>query len=238
MPDLEQIQLSRPCGCGIFVTAVRREGIPAAQFFQGWKDDAVAGRRWHCGDCGSTFRALDDGTPATEGGSVSLQNESPPRIDSISAGASGSTDGGTAVTVEGHSFQVAAPTVKFNGVAGTNLNVVSDTRLTVDSPAGLVALNHGDVTDGPFEVGETVTVGGSGETAIVRALSPLRVDTLSAALPASGVITGGTSGASATLDATTPMNGNVDVTVESTWGTRPAVGQFKGTLAEGFEYQA
>jgi hypothetical protein len=215
----------------------------------------------------------------------------------------GGTAGGTSVTVNGHSFNTATPTVKFDGVAGTSLNVVDDGELTVNTPAGKVKLvvaeshlklSHGSVTGGPFQVGETVTGGTSAATGVVteqqsnylmvktvsgtfqdaevltggtsgatattdadpsvpafsagetitgqtsavtatcQEVSPLRVDTLSGSFTAGEEIKGGTSGARATLHASAPMDGDVDVTIENTWGQRST----GGTLAGAFEYTA
>ena len=62
---------------------------------------------------------------------------------------------------------------------------------------------HGSVTSGPFTLGETVTGGSSGSTAVVEGVAIggdfLQVSTISAPFEVGEVITGGGSGASATL---------------------------------------
>lgn len=212
---VEQIQMSCTCGCanGIFFTATKTAKSSEAKFLQAWKNDAAGGGHvCYCRDCGCTYRTIDDGNPVGSGGNITLQNESQPRADSISAGGSGSTAGGTSVTVEGHGFNVATPTVKFDGTAGTNVNVVSDTQLTVDSPAGAIKLNiaemhtklsHGSVTGGPYQVGETVTGGTSSATGVVteQQANYLMVKTVTGEFVDAEVLTGGTSSATATTDA-------------------------------------
>jgi hypothetical protein len=212
--SVDQIQMSCPCvgHSQVFFTATRGS-VPEQTFLQAWKNDAAAGgHRCTCSTCGCTYVTEDDGVPAASGGSIQLGNKSQPRIDSISGNTSGSTAGGTSVTVNGHAFNAAAPTVKFDGVAGANLVVVSDSELTVDTPAGKVALNvaeyhtklaHGSVSGGPFTVGETVTGGTSAATGVVTQVEAayLMVKTVTGVFEDAETITGGTSGASAALSA-------------------------------------
>ena len=83
-----------------------------------------------------------------------------PSVTSISP-ANGSTSGGTAVTITGTEF-LTATNVTFGGVAGTNMNVASNTQLTVTTPAG---------TAGPVDVvvntelGSATSAGGFSYTA-------------------------------------------------------------------------
>jgi beta-mannanase len=58
---------------------------------------------------------------------------------------SGPSSGGTSVTVTGSDF-TGATNVTFAGVAGTNVNVVNDTTLTVTSPPHLLSITHVVVT--------------------------------------------------------------------------------------------
>jgi hypothetical protein len=90
------------------------------------------------------------------------------------------------------------------------------------------------LADLPFSVGETVTGVTSTETGTVDTVSPLRITSPSGSFTAGEDITGGTSGARATLDGTTPMDGNVNVSVENTWGQRLVDYE----VVNGFDYTA
>src|SRR5262249_28025468 len=61
---------------------------------------------------------------------------SPPTLSSISP-SSGSSAGGTAVTLTGCNFQPGA-LVFIGGTAATNVSVVSTTQITATTPAGTV----------------------------------------------------------------------------------------------------
>ena len=72
------------------------------------------------------------------GGSATVVNgftyvSSPPTITTISPN-SGSTNGGTAVTITGTNF-ISGATVTFGGTAATNVTVVSSTSITATTPA-------------------------------------------------------------------------------------------------------
>src|SRR6202040_1583014 len=58
----------------------------------------------------------------------------PPTVSSLSPN-SGSTAGGTAVTITGTNFAAGA-TVTFGGAAATNVVVVNSTTITATTPAG------------------------------------------------------------------------------------------------------
>ena len=58
----------------------------------------------------------------------------PPTVSSVSPN-SGSTSGGTAVTITGTNFAAGA-TVTFGGAAATNVVVVNSTTITATTPAG------------------------------------------------------------------------------------------------------
>jgi len=77
-----------------------------------------------------------------------------PTISSVSP-SSGSSLGGTAVTIEGANF-TGATGVDFGSTPGTLVTVVSDTRITVVSPAG-TGTDQGITVTGPG--GETTTAG-------------------------------------------------------------------------------
>lgn len=69
----------------------------------------------------------------------------PPTVSGISP-ASGTTAGGTAVTITGTGF-VAPATVSFGGTSATNVSVVSPTEITADAPAGTAGGVNVMVTD-------------------------------------------------------------------------------------------
>ena len=167
----------------------------------------------------------------------------PPTVSSVSP-ASGSTSGGTAVTVTGTNFAAGA-TVKFGSAAAANVTVVSSTTITATTPAG----NAGAVT-----VTVTNTVGQSGSLA--SGYTYIVQPTVSSVSPNSGVAAGGTAvtitgtnfatGAtvtfgstaatnvvvvnSTTITATTPAGSSGAVTVTVT------VGGQSGSLAGGYTY--
>jgi len=68
--------------------------------------------------------------PASGGGTPSPQ---PPTLTSVSPN-SGSTAGGTSVTISGTNFSSGA-TVRFDTTAATNVNVVSSTSITANTPS-------------------------------------------------------------------------------------------------------
>jgi hypothetical protein len=212
--SVDQIQLSCPYGCGTLFTASRPAHIPSEQFCQAWKNDANGSgpHKFTCGTCGGEAVVHDDGSPASSDGNIDLANVSKPRIDALGATKSGSTAGGTEISLTGHAFDVATPTVKVNGVAATSVSVASATSLTCDTPAGTIGLivaeyhmklAHGTVTGGPFVVAETVTGGTSSATGVVTQVEAayLMVKTVSGVFENGETITGGTSSASADLNA-------------------------------------
>src|ERR1700738_1522077 len=72
---------------------------------------------------------------------VSAQSNPAPTLTSISP-SSGTTSGGTAVTLAGINF-VSGATVKFGGVAATSVSVVNSTTITAKTPpnpAGTVSV--------------------------------------------------------------------------------------------------
>ena len=95
----------------------------------------------------------------------------PPGISSISP-STGSTNGGTSVTISGKNLQVGA-TVTFGGVAGTSVNVISSTQMTAVTPAHAAGSVDVVVTN-PNGKSATLSAGfGYGSAApIVSAISP------------------------------------------------------------------
>ncbi len=177
---------------------------------QAWKDDAAGGGHTaECPVCGCEYTTEDDGVPVGSGGGVQAKDTARPKITSLGGTTSGGLIGGTVVRVNGHAFDHSDPTVKFDGVAGTGVSVLNDGALDVTTPSGAVKmdladgpyaqLNHGSVTGGPYQVGETITGGTSGETAVVKEVGSgyLLIAAQSGTFTASETLTGGTSGATA-----------------------------------------
>jgi hypothetical protein len=101
-----------------------------------------------------------------------------PTVSSVSPN-SGSTAGGTAVTITGTNFATGAA-VQFGSTAATNVVVVSGTQITATSPAG----SAGAVT-------VTVTVGGQSGS-LGSAFTYIAPPTVSSVAPNSGSTAGGT----------------------------------------------
>lgn len=155
-----------------------------------------------CPDCLCEY-TLGDGTTQ-----IDTVDQSRPVATSINVG-TGSVAGGTAVILTGHALDLAGLVIKFGGKPGTNLRSVTDVNATIDTPVGQGKLvTQGLVRRkllisavvGTFQVGETITGGTSGKTAIVREIDAafLYVDTWNGEFTAAETITGGTSGATAT----------------------------------------
>jgi len=102
----------------------------------------------------------------------------PPTVSSVSPN-TGSTSGGTAVTIAGTNFAAGA-TVRFGGTAATNVVVVSSTSITATTPAG----SAGAVT-------VTVTVSGQSGS-LTSGFTYIVIPTVSGVAPSSGPTAGGT----------------------------------------------
>ena len=158
---------------------------------------------------------------------------------------SGSTAGGTAVTITGTSFAAGA-TVTFGGTAATNVVVVSGTQITATTPVG----SAGAVT-------VTVTVNGQGAS-LANGFSYVLPPTVSSVSPNSGSTAGGTAvtitgtnfaaGATVTFGGTAATNvavlSSTTITATTPAGSVGAVavtvmvsGQ-SGSLTSGFTYVA
>ena len=166
-----------------------------------------------------------------------------PTVSSVSPN-SGSTSGGTVVTITGANF-VGGATVKFGSAAATSVTVVNGTTITATTPAGSTGAVTVTVTNPLSQSGSLA----NGYTYVVK-------PTVSGVSPSSGTTTGGTAvtvtgtnfvtgatvtlgGAAATnvvvvsgtqLPATTPAGSAVAVTVTVT------VNGQSGSLAGGFTY--
>ena len=169
----------------------------------------------------------------------------PPTLTSVSPN-TGSTAGGTAVTLIGTNFAAGA-TVTFGGTAGTNVVVVSGTQITATTPAASAGAATVTVTN-PGVLGASLT---NGYTYVV-------VPTVTSISPNNGPIAGSTavtitgtnfaSGATVTFGATAATN-VVVVSATQITATTPAhaagavtvivtVNGQPGSLASGFTYNA
>jgi IPT/TIG domain len=167
----------------------------------------------------------------------------PPTVSSV-APSSGSTAGGTAVTITGTNFAAGA-TVTLGGAAATNVVVVSSTSITTTTPAHAA---------GPVTV--TVTNPGGGSGNLASAFTYIAPPTVSTVAPNNGLAAGGTvvtitgthfaAGATVTFGGTTATN-VVVVSSTSITATTPAhaagavtvtvtVSGQSGNLTNGFTY--
>ncbi|HYL94985.1 MAG TPA: IPT/TIG domain-containing protein, partial [Terriglobales bacterium] len=170
-----------------------------------------------------------------------------PTVSSVSP-TSGSTIGGTAVTVAGTNFSAGA-TVTFGGTAASNVNVVSGTSITATTPAhaaGAVtaAVTNTDGQSGTLPNGFTYV----SPTPTVSSISPNSGSTnggTSVAITGTNfaagatVTFGGTAATNVTIASSTQITaitpahaaGAVNVVVTNTGGP-------SGTLANGFTYSS
>ena len=167
-----------------------------------------------------------------------------PTVSSVSP-LTGSTTGGTAVTITGTNFAAGA-TVTFGGTAATNVVVVSGTQITATTPPG----SAGAVT-------VTVTNPGAQSGSLANGFTYVVVPTVSAVSPNSGLTTGGTAvtitgtnfaaGATVTFGGTAATNvvvvSGTQITATTPAGSAGAVtvtvtnpGAQSGSLANGFTY--
>jgi hypothetical protein len=167
-----------------------------------------------------------------------------PTVTSVSPN-TGTTAGGTAVTISGTNF-VTGATVKFGPTAATNVVVVSSTSITATTPAG----SAGAVT-------VTVTVSGQSGS-LTNGFTYVVVPTVTGVSPNTGTTAGGTavtiagtnfaSGATVKFGSTAATN-VVVVSGTSITATTPAgsagavtvavtIGGQSGSLASGFTYVA
>ena len=106
--------------------------------------------------------------PASNGGPAP---QPAPTVTSISPN-SGSTTGGTSVTITGTNFASGA-TVKFDSTAASNVNVVNSTTITATSPAHAagtvsVVVTNANGQSGTLSNGFTYTTTTTGETVILE----------------------------------------------------------------------
>jgi hypothetical protein len=167
----------------------------------------------------------------------------PPTVSSVSPN-TGSTAGGTAVTITGTNFARGA-TVTFGGTAATNVVVVSATQITATTPAG----SAGAVT-------VTVTNSGVPSGSLTNGFTYVVTPTVSSISPNNGPTAGGTavtiSGSNFATGATVTIGGAAATNVVVVSGTQitaktPAhaagavtvtvtVNGQAGSLANGFTY--
>jgi IPT/TIG domain/Putative Ig domain len=206
----------------------------------------ISGNPTQAGAFGFLVQAKDSsGQTASSNFSVVIAPASAPTVGSVSPN-SGSTAGGTSVTISGTNFQAGASVV-FGGVAASSATVSSATRIQAVTPAHAA---------GPVDV---VVRNPDGQSSIGSFVYNIASPTVASVSPNSGPATGGTSvfitganflagalvffgGAPATtvtvssatqIQALTPAStaGAVDVTVENPDGQ-------SRTLASGFTYTA
>ena len=166
----------------------------------------------------------------------------PPTVSSVSPN-SGSTAGGTAVTITGTNFAAGA-TVTFGGTAATNVVVVNGTSITATTPARSAGA-------------ATVTVTVSGQSgSLPSGFTYIVIPTVSSVSPNSGSTAGGTAvtitganfaaGATVTFGATAATNvvvvNNTSITATSpanaagTVTVAVTVNGQSGSLTSGFSY--
>jgi hypothetical protein len=97
-----------------------------------------------------------DGQSVTRVGGFTYDPPNTPRIISISP-ASGSTSGGTVITINGANFTSTGNSLRIGGVAATNVVSSNNTTLTATTPAGTVGAKDVSVTNG---YGNTKTYAG------------------------------------------------------------------------------
>ncbi len=122
-----------------------------------------------------------DGQAANVGGGFTFQYPVP-TVTAI-APATGTSDGGTAITVTGTGFRAGA-TVRIGGIANaTSVVVASGTSITAVTPAGLVGANAVTVTN---------TDGQSGTLAAGFTYTAAAAPHVTSVAPTSGTVAGGT----------------------------------------------
>ena len=192
------IQIACPCGCpdGYVVNETN-------QNLGNWRALAVSGDRRMCGICGCICR-LTDGV--TQIGVVSVAT---PRIDSLDV-TTGPLSGGTTVNISGHGFLHGTLAVKFDGVSATIVGSPTWTSVQVTTPPGRVQLIESGqhqvrlaVTgvSGTFMPGEPLASSSGFGVGFVGSFASgyLYVINYPLNLPAGNVISGVTSGATATV---------------------------------------
>lgn len=182
------------------------EGFSEEEFGRAWKARVVNYPNIECAECGAQFKAEDDGTPASEGGSIQGTNVSRPKIASVDIDV-GTAQGGTRVTITGKALDVGTLAIKFGGEEGLAVNQVNATTAEVTTPPGVYRLKLGDAGtfvkmtsggtgSGTFQVGEVVSAPG-GKTGTIRHISDtiLVVESVGPDFEVGDHITGASSGA-------------------------------------------
>ena len=166
-----------------------------------------------CGGCGADFQLIDDGVDADQGGLVERKNISRPKILSVSV-SGGVPLGGTPVTITGEALENGSLVVKF-GDKVASITSLTSTSADVVTPPGTYTLNLLETAmdrvvvsgvSGTFVADESVTFGSTGATGTLRRLDGNDLYVALSALPGGvtretlvgEVVTGGTSGATAT----------------------------------------
>ncbi len=162
----------------------------------------------------AAWSSVDGGTTWNPGAVVSFTTTSAPTITNI-APASGSTAGGTSITITGTEFANGA-TVTVGGASATGITVVGSTSITAITPAGAA---------GPQDVIVTNTDGGTVTSTGGFTYVTSVVGTNPTTLPATAITSG-----DATLNG---LNGDTDATDSSFWVSTSPFSTASPTLPSG-----
>jgi len=187
-------------------------------FARAWKATTTAGpgggpayAALHCPVCGATYQVVDDGTPVEQGGIVTKQNVSRPRIDSISV-TTGPREGGNALVITGSALDVGGLKVRFAGIEAQTVDSRTATPARVVVQYATYTLNIAEQAhkvdissvSGSFVLDESVTTT-AGSTGVIRLIEGsalwIYFSSLSESIQdmSGSTLTGGISGASATV---------------------------------------
>ena len=193
---MSEFSYTHDCGnCGATLMTINNADAAAWQ--------ALVTRQPHvatCPHCGSRYAIEADGD-----GLIAV-DKSRPGISTI-VPERGTVLGGTRVRVNGSRFTTSPPNVRFGSAVGLNVNVISDTALDVDAPAGslrvvlddhYVQLSHVNAS-GSFQNGEVITGSTSSAQGTIKALGAdyLLVETTTGAFVGGEHITGAASSTTA-----------------------------------------
>lgn len=176
-----------------------------------WKQASVGFGAIQCSGCGSTFSIEDDGTPSDEGGLVARTNISQPKITGVNS-SSGPRTGGNHIFLLGERLDVGSTlAVKFSGKPAAVVDTRSDESARVAVPSAIYQLNVAETlyrftVDPIYQALEveaiTTQAGSTGQVRFIEGQNLwAHFEALTETLPEmiGSVITGGSSGSTATL---------------------------------------